>query len=188
MEERYYEMYGDDIGVVELNCGHVECDVDEIWKYKPEGKQYCTMYGKEIAIPRRMVTLGRTYNFNGSEESVGEIEEFGYLSESIMLGEPTSKYNSCVVNFYEDGDEYIGYHSDKTNGMSESSSIVISSFGATRVLRFQHIASKETFDIELPHGSRFEFTQDINKRYKHCIVKSKKIKGKRISITYRNMK
>ena len=188
MEEIFYELYGDDIAVVELNCGHIESDIDELWKFKPEESQYCKMYGKDIKIPRKMVTLGKTYNFNGSDNSVGELEDFGYLSECIVLGQPLSRYNSCVVNFYEDGSEYIGYHSDKTNGICEDSTIVISSFGETRVLRLQHNESKQTFDLILPHGSRFEFTQETNKKYKHCIVKSKKIKGKRISITYRNMK
>jgi alkylated DNA repair dioxygenase AlkB len=182
-----YKLYDDEEVFVEVNCPHTDSDIDELWKYKPQEKQFCHFYGKDIELPRKMLTLGKTYNFNGSNPSCGEIDDFGYLSKCILLAEPQSIYNSCVINFYEDGNEYIGYHRDRTNGMSKDSTIVISSFGETRTLRLQHIASKETFDLLLPHGSRFEFSQHFNNRYKHMIVKSKKIKEKRLSITYRNM-
>jgi len=188
MEQIYYKLYNDEVVVVDVNCPHAECDINELWNYKPQEKQFCHFYGKDIELPRKMLTLGKTYNFNGSNPSVGEIQDFGYLSKCILLAEPMSPYNSCVVNFYEDGNEYIGYHRDRTNGMTEDSTIVICSLGETRILRLQHIVSRKSYDIPLPHGSRFEFTQEFNNRYKHMIVKSKKIKEKRLSITYRNMK
>jgi hypothetical protein len=128
-----------------------------------------------------MLTVGKEYNFNGSNNSIGEIEGFDYLSDCIKAGEPTTMpYNSCVINFYEDGNEYIGFHMDKEKGLVNESNIIISSFGATRVIRLKHNETNNVFDIELPDGSTFVLTRYLNKTYKHSIVKSKKIKEKRI--------
>jgi alkylated DNA repair dioxygenase AlkB len=94
-------------------------------------------------------------------------------------------FNGILVNEYTNGIDYIGQHSDDEKDLANVGVVAIS-YGQERLLR---ITNKKTDlkvkDIILPHGSLYHMAGDFQKEFKHGIPKQAKIKGTRISFTFR---
>ena len=156
---------------------------------RPTQKQFCKIFGKEIALPRSSLNYGKSYVFNGGVQSCCEMDDYmNHIIDIIVERFNIEKRpNSCLVNWYANGDEYIGYHKDNENSL-EHQPLFICSFGEERVLKFKHTGTGEVHDFSLPHGSLLKFPYEINDNYKHSIPKSKKITKPRISFSFRYIK
>jgi hypothetical protein len=94
--------------------------------------------------------------------------------------------NSCLINKYEDGRDFIKFHNDSYEAFGENHYIILVSFGETRTLRFRDKTNKENyFDKILKDNSLLIVFPDINMKYEHSILKDD-TKNKRYSLTFRN--
>jgi len=100
-------------------------------------------------------------------------------------------YNQVVVNWYENGRDYIAQHSDCEVGMKKDANIVVISLGDERIFKLvpkKHIRIKESeqrnFEILCGHGSIITMGGDTQKNFRHGVPKSDS-KAPRISITFR---
>jgi alkylated DNA repair dioxygenase AlkB len=95
--------------------------------------------------------------------------------------------NSCLINFYEDGRDKMGFHSDEIDNLELDTKIIIISLGAERKLSF-----RSTIDYEerryywLPHGSLLYMSQNTQKYWSHAIKRANVAAG-RISLTLRRI-
>ena len=99
------------------------------------------------------------------------------------------RFNSCLANLYENGQQAVGWHSDdepalvcKANGETAIASL---SFGATRTMRFKHKFKNEQNMCRLQHGQLIVMRGQTQKYWKHCIIKSSKVTEPRINLTFR---
>lgn len=83
----------------------------------------------------------------------------------------------AFLNYYENGDEYAPYHADKY-GCDKC----LLSLGTTRTLRHKDNETKENMDFVLNSGALLFIPNEVNHRYKHSLLKTKKVKEPRISI------
>jgi hypothetical protein len=102
--------------------------------------------------------------------------------------------NHMIVNRYENGGDYIGYHRDKTNSLKPNSKIVVLSLGENRTMDIQKIyrqanekKTKKILELDMIHGSLFELTLETNRDHKHQIRKTKQTKKIRVSLTFRRV-
>lgn len=98
-----------------------------------------------------------------------------------------TRYNSCLLNLYHDGNEGIGWHSDDEKSIEDNSSIASVSFGAERKFSFKHKQSKKIISVLLEHGSLLLMKDTTQKNWLHSIPKSRKITLSRINLTFRRM-
>lgn len=94
-------------------------------------------------------------------------------------------YNVCLVNIYDTGKDFIGWHADNEEKGS-TLSIASVSLGATRPFKFllkSEEPEKKTVDLE--NGSLLVMNHPCQDLYLHCLPKIKKIKEKRINLTFR---
>ena len=149
---------------------------EALWARKPVESQYCRMFGKTIEVPRNYAIYGTNYKFagqlNGSDDVPDELREY------LAFG------NSILVNWYENGDKYIGYHSDDERGISGC--IYGFSYGAERRFKFMEKATKEVITLMLPNDSLLIMKENTQKLYKHSLPVMKNV-GRRISITVRTL-
>lgn len=93
-----------------------------------------------------------------------------------------NKYNvnisGCFLNLYEHKDHWLPFHKDSYN-----CDIYSLSFGATRKFLFQNTTSKETVEYILSGGDMIYFPEEVNKNWKHGIMKDKNDVGPRVNIT-----
>lgn len=118
-------------------------------------------------LPRKVCSLGN------DNKPCAEIAE--------LVRKIEEKYKVRVIgefcNLYETGDQWTPPHKD-----SYGCSVFTFSFGATRKFWLQHDETGEKLNYELASGDLFYFDEQTNSTHKHCIPKTKKSVGKRISI------
>ena len=98
-----------------------------------------------------------------------------------------TKFNSCLLNLYHNGDEGIAWHSDDEKPLGENSIIASLSFGAERKFSFKHKHTKQTISVVLEHGSLLIMKDATQTNWLHSLPKSKKITRPRINLTFRTI-
>ena len=106
--------------------------------------------------------------------------------------------NSCLINKYRDGNDYIAPHRDSKLSFGDNPIIAILSIGQTRTLRFTKVEDnyKDTaltrknkenvvVDFELENNSLFIMSGDSQTCYSHQLLKDDSDK-ERYSLTFRH--
>ncbi|CAF1079062.1 unnamed protein product [Didymodactylos carnosus] len=107
---------------------------------------------------------------------------------NILLEKTGQRCNHLVVNQYRNNNDHIGYHVDKTRDFVQNASVLTLSFGEKRLFRLKNIRTKEIQELRLDSGSLFVLGPKTNSEWKHSIIKSGKLCGRRVSLTYRTIK
>lgn len=92
------------------------------------------------------------------------------------------KFNSCLINKYRNGEDYIKPHRDAIESFGEYPIIANLSIGDTRTIRFE---GNNKFDISLESGSLLIMSGSSQKYFKHSILKNNSNKV-RYSLTFRH--
>lgn len=161
--------------------------LNELWALRPSKPNKITMYGKTIDTPRRFKVYGKTYKFNGMADEAEETIPDLVLPYLNIINIMDNGYNSVLINWYEDGEEYIGYHSDKTDHLVPDSNIYGISFGSERIMRFKNKVDATTIDYKLENNSIINMMGGCQSAFQHSIIQTKKVCGKRISLTFRKV-
>tara|TARA_B100000927_G_scaffold288832_1_gene284240 strand:- start:1665 stop:2246 length:582 start_codon:yes stop_codon:yes gene_type:complete len=96
-----------------------------------------------------------------------------------------SKYNGILINYYEDGTQYISKHSDDEKNLDDSG-VVSVSYGEIRKFRIRDKKTNKIIkDIPTEPDKIIQMTGNFQKEFTHEIPVEKKIKGGRYSFTFR---
>lgn len=98
-----------------------------------------------------------------------------------------SEYNACLLNYYHNGSEGMGWHSDNEKSIRPNSSIASVSLGVSRKFQFKHKTHGLKFDLILDSGSVLDMRGETQEFWLHALPKSKKVLGTRINLTFRKM-
>jgi alkylated DNA repair dioxygenase AlkB len=146
------------------------------------------IYGK-TAIQHR--SIGFFSNDSIGYYYSGQLAKSQSLSDnlSILLEKINtkfgSKFNGILVNKYNDGNDYIGAHSDDETALDKCGVVCIS-YGAIRKFRIKNKITKKTVvDIPTISNNILHMGGDFQKEFTHEIPIEKKIKNVRYSFTFR---
>ena len=101
------------------------------------------------------------------------------------------RFNSVLLNYYRDGQDSMGWHSDDEPELGENPLIGSVSLGAARRFRMRHKADpKVQMAWNLPGGSYLEMGGALQRHWRHCVPKvaAKAGVGPRINLTFRTIK
>jgi alkylated DNA repair dioxygenase AlkB len=99
-----------------------------------------------------------------------------------------SEYNGILVNKYNDGNDYIGAHSDNETNLDNIGVISIS-YGAIRKFRIRDKTTRKIVkDIPTVPFQIIHMAGNFQKEFIHEIPIEKKVKGGRYSFTFRKHK
>ena len=99
-----------------------------------------------------------------------------------------AKFNSVLLNYYRDGRDSMGWHSDDEPELGDNPLIGSVSLGATRRFRMQHKTDPSLqMAWNLPDGSYLEMDGALQRHWRHCVPKvlAKAGVGPRINLTFR---
>lgn len=164
-----------------------EAEFEELWESRPEEKGKFKMMGKMIDTPRRCQTFGKSYYFGGVlHECKPMTPVLQRLMDWCLERSPT--LNGCLVNWYENENDYIGPHSDNESSLVVDSEIFSFSFGATR--EFVMIPKKGGLrhTVQLRDNTVVIMGGTCQRTHKHTVPKSKVPCGRRINITFRSFR
>ena len=101
---------------------------------------------------------------------------------------PTFEFNSVLITKFNNGSDYLGFHSDDEPEILPDSKILTLSFGETRTLVFKSINESgpiQTFFVR--HGDAYIMSRESQDIFRHSIPADNSFES-RISITLRMLK
>ena len=157
-----------------------------IWK-----AQEIMMFGKKVMQPRLMAWYGdpnAAYRYSGTtfqpQSWTSELIEIKKKVEDLT----STSFNSVLLNFYRDGSDYMGFHSDNEKELGPEPVIASLSLGEKRVFKVQHKKNKDQkLSFELESGSLLVMNEDMQSHWKHSISKTQKTIKPRINLTFRKI-
>jgi alkylated DNA repair dioxygenase AlkB len=148
------------------------------------------IFGKHITTKRKAAWYGDsnylyTYS-NSTKQALAWTKELCELRRLVKDFAGT-KFNSCLLNLYHNGDEGMGWHSDDEESLGKNNTIASLSLGAERKFLFRHKQTKQIVSLVLEHGSLLVMKEATQSNWLHSLPKSKNIFQSRINLTFRTI-
>ena len=139
------------------------------------------MYEREVAVPR----LLRWYGGHETLPHPVLIEARAALNRhyGAELGE---RFVSAGMCLYRDGRDSVAWHGDRMGrGRSGDTMVAIVSFGSPRPLMLRPVGGGESLRFLLGHGDLVVMGGSCQRTWEHCIPKTAKPVGPRVSVQFR---
>jgi len=156
---------------------HIEWQHDEIM-----------IFGRSIITKRKVAWYGdEAYEYiYSNNKKIAKPLTTCLKQIKYQLEQQTGEtFNACLLNYYHDGSEGMGWHSDDEVTMKKHATIASISLGAERTFMFRHKTSKDQHYIELENGSLLLMKGATQDYWKHQLPIRKRIKLPRINLTFR---
>jgi alkylated DNA repair dioxygenase AlkB len=145
-----------------------------------------TVFGKRHLQPRLTAWHGdAAYTYSGLTLTP---LPFTPLLQQIRAGVESAtghRFNSVLLNYYRDGRDSMGMHSDDEPELGSTPAIASLSLGATRTFILRHKRSRQTARIDLPDGSLLLMRGTLQQNWLHGINKTVRPIGPRLNLTFR---
>jgi len=148
------------------------------------------IFGKHIITKRKVAWYGDeayAYTYSNTTKQAllwtDELMKLKQLAERIT----GTKFNSCLLNLYHDGDEGMAWHSDDEKSLGKNTTIASLSFGAERKFAFKHKATKQTVSLVLDSGSLLVMKGTTQTHWLHRLPKTTRVTRPRVNLTFRTM-
>lgn len=147
------------------------------------------MFGKRLVLSRKMAWFGEVpYAYAGALKMPLPWNVEVLALKKIVEDACGVSFNSCLLNYYADGSEGMGWHSDDERSLVPNAAIASLSLGAERNFRFKHRRTGETASVRLQSGSLLVMAGETQTHWVHCLPKSKRVFGARVNLTFRVMR
>ena len=164
--------------------------IDQLKKSLRWNADQLIMFGKLVTTRRKVAWVGEpecTYTYSGVKRNP-QAWTPELLSMKTRLEKLTqSEFNSCLLNFYHDGADGMGWHSDDEKELDTKSPIASLSLGSTRKFAFRHKINKSTISIFLEDGSALIMNAPTQQFWQHALLKTKTVHTPRINLTFRKI-
>jgi len=161
----------------------------------PWEKHYIKLFGREVASPRLSCWIGDPgtgYTYSRTRFEPRPWPESLASLRGRLERDCGASFNSVLANFYRDGSDSMGWHSDDEPELGARPVIASLSLGATRSFRLRrrlprgaHAQPGATLGLPLTHGSLLRMAGDTQQLYRHEIPKTREVVGGRINLTFR---
>lgn len=180
-----------------------------IWELHPEKQGTIKMYGRDVLTPRFQQAYDMAIRFSGNTFEAkplpDELRHCVKAMQAMLMNEQTNQsyLRGALLNWYADGEQYIGPHDDSDKKFFPDSPVFSLSLGATRRFVFTAKTPKssslletdmkekkkiERLELELQDGDLVVMGGTTQLTHKHALPKMKKCRDKRVSITMRCFK
>jgi alkylated DNA repair dioxygenase AlkB len=148
------------------------------------------IFGKHIVTARKVAWYGDSdysYTYSGTTKQAlvwtRELLALKYIVEKLT----GTRFNSCLLNLYHDGNEGVAWHSDDEKSLGKNTTIASLSLGAERKFAFKHKRTQQRTSLILESGSLLIMKDATQTHWLHSLPKTKKIAIPRINLTFRTM-
>lgn len=149
------------------------------------------MFGRWVDSPRLSSWIGddeTSYVYSGARFEprpwhplLAELR--GELQSAIGV-----EFNSVLANWYRDGRDAMGWHSDDEPELGTRPVIASLSLGARRRFALKHRRdAKQKLAIDLEHGSLLLMRGDTQANYRHALPRTARPVTDRINLTFRQI-
>jgi len=147
------------------------------------------VYGKRYLQPRLTAWYGEaSYTYSGL--TLQPLPPTPLLDALRAAVEAVTgvRYNSVLLNYYRNGDDSMGMHSDDEPELGPDPLIASLSYGAARTFILRRKRDKKTVKIDLTDGSLLLMGSGLQANWQHGINKTAKPVGPRVNLTFRYLR
>ena len=150
------------------------------------------MFGKILNQPRLTAFYGeenKPYAYSGLKLTPNPwIEDLLFIKSRITKTAQIN-FSSVLLNYYRNGQDSMGWHSDNEKELGQNPVIGSISFGETRLFQLRHLTRKDLkkVDIKLTNGSFLLMKGQTQHYWEHQIPKTSKHITPRINLTFRTI-
>jgi alkylated DNA repair dioxygenase AlkB len=148
------------------------------------------IFGKSIDQPRLTAFYGDTnkdYSYSGIIMKPIDWNDDLLFIKNRVEEIAEIEFTSVLLNYYRDGKDSMGWHSDDEKELGQNPVIGSVSFGQSRVFQLRHKFRKDIkkVDIALTNGSFLLMKGTTQHFWQHQIPKTKRELESRINLTFR---
>ena len=147
-----------------------------------------TIFGNTVLEPRLSTwhnELGEGYKYSGVMRRAQPLSKTLSDIRKRCSEVTNTPFNSALVNFYRNGQDGVGWHSDNEACNGPEPTIASVSLGATRRFDMRHRKTGETIKIQLESGSLLVMAGKSQQYWVHQVAKTKRVHEPRINLTFR---
>ena len=172
-----------------LESSYADLVLDELISNNQWEQQTLLMYGKLVEEPRLSTwhSDGQSYTYSGKARiPLPWTKTLTSLREQCESHTQHS-FNGVLVNFYRDGNDHLGWHSDDELVNGPEPLIASISLGAERRFDMRHRESGEIATAMLSHGSLLVMSGLSQRCWEHRIPKMPRMEDPRVNLTFRRL-
>jgi alkylated DNA repair dioxygenase AlkB len=147
------------------------------------------IFGKSYPTPRLTAWYGDEgidYSYSGLKLSPNNWVDFLLELKSKIEISSGFSFNSVLLNWYRDGKDSMGWHSDDERELGRNPVIASLSLGAPRMFRFRSKNDhKNSFGITLEDASLLLMADSLQHHWQHSLPRTTWPMGDRINLTFR---
>jgi len=125
------------------------------------------------------------YHYSGSTKHAQPWTPTLLKLKDIVEEQTNHTFNSCLLNFYQSGEQAMAWHSDNETELGKQPTIASLSLGAIRKFSFKHKLSKHTCSIELEPGGLLVMKGETQRHWLHSLPATTQCHSPRINLTFR---
>lgn len=147
------------------------------------------VYGKWHDIPRLQAWYGDSdtgYQYSGKTLTplpwTPGLQMLRHRIEALGL-----PINSVLANWYRNGLDKMGWHSDNEKELGAEPAIASVSLGSTRSFHLKHKSTGQRINLELSSGSLLVMAGTMQAHWQHALPQRKRVEQGRINLTFRHV-
>jgi len=165
--------------------------LSEISAKTPWSQPQIKLYGRSIAVPRLVAWYGDAdahYRYSGfTHEPLAWTPLLVDIRQRVQQ-QVGQRLNGVLLNYYRDGQDAMGWHSDDERELGQQPLVVSLNLGATRRFDFRRKgASRIEYSISLEHGSLLVMSGLTQHYWQHQIARTRKVRAPRLNLTFRQI-
>jgi alkylated DNA repair dioxygenase AlkB len=168
-----------------INIGNAEI-LARLLEETPWRVDTVVVYGKRYQQPRLTAWYGEaSYTYSGLTLHPLPLTPLLEQLRAAVEHVTGRRYNSVLLNYYRDGADSMGMHSDDEPALGPQPVIASLSYGATRTFILRHRRNRRTVKIDLTDGSLLLMAGTLQANWQHGINKTAQLVGPRLNLTFR---
>ncbi len=148
------------------------------------------VYGKFHPIPRLQSFVadeGVSYAYSNHKLENQSWTQSLAAMRSKLQSHYNRPFNALLLNWYRDGQDTMGWHSDDEVELGAEPLIISISLGAARKFKIKHKTTSQQWELMLEHGSCLVMSGNSQQFFQHSLPKQSKVKSGRINLTFRSI-
>lgn len=149
------------------------------------------IYGKQQPLPRLTAWYGdegRDYRYSGIDNPAQPWNAGLRKLKRAVEGAAGVAFNSVMLNWYRNGEDYLGWHADDEPELGRNPVIASLSFGDSRDFILRHnVAKQRKIILPLGQGSLLIMRGALQHHWQHSVPKRKRVTGSRFNLTFREL-
>jgi alpha-ketoglutarate-dependent dioxygenase alkB family protein 2 len=174
---------------------HFGSSFEEFWNLHPPEFAQVNIFGWKN-VPRWQQSYGSIYKYKGMPDPLMDLPPLlvaltgfdNFFMKENDLMEEDQEYIWPLVNWYGNGNHYIGFHSDDEKTIVQGTPILSMTFyekkGSHRIFQIKNLKTNQITDIPLQNNSALVMGGKFQKTHKHAVPKAKN-DIRRINVTFR---